>query len=78
MAMLWHRIKEFRDDKRVITRRVYHSNAHQLDKTAFRELPKKHTSVVFLTDRISLYFFDRAEDLCAHIIDAGFFRVSRD
>ena len=66
--MLWHRTKAFCDDRRVITYRVYHSNAHQLGDIAFREIPKKHTSVVFLTDTIALYFFDRAEVLCAHII----------
>jgi hypothetical protein len=58
---------------------VYHSNAHQLVDTVLQEIPKKHTSVVTLTDSITLYFFDGAEDLFAHIIDAGFFGgVSRD
>ena len=73
MVMLWHRIQAFCDERRVITCRVSNSNADQLGDTAFREIPKEHTSVVFLADSIAVYFSDRAEDLCAHITDAGFF-----
>jgi hypothetical protein len=33
----------------------------------------KHTSTVSLTDSIAVYFFDGAEDFCAHTIYVGFF-----
>jgi hypothetical protein len=62
MVMLWHRTQAFCDERRVITYRVTNSNADQLGDTAFREIPKEHTSVVFLADSIALYFFERAEN----------------